>query len=143
MYFKGFHKMRDQWNEDAWETRCSEIFGQAIDECFEDALEMTEHFPRKYRKSIMDGIGEDLRELDKTLRFLKSEGFHADDIDYVLLETADYYSDRHINKYSYNDEPVKDHASRYPTSSRGGARYGKRARARQDAWATFTLIIDF
>jgi hypothetical protein len=142
MYFKGFHKMRDQWNEDAWETKCSEIFSQAIDECIADAIEMAEYFPRKFRKSIMNEIREDLVELDKTLRFLKSEGLHTDDIEYVMLDTADYYSDRHINKFSWLDEPTKELVTKYPIVEKSGLKGFKRARARQDPWVTMSFFIE-
>ena len=142
IYFKGFHKLRDQWNEDAWETKCSEIFGQAIDECFEEACEFAESMPLKWRGRVFNDVIEDFIDIEKTYRFLKNEGIDPADMEDVFVY-GDYYSDRHMNKYMYNDEPVKNHASRYPKSTRGGGRCGKRARARQDAWATFTLMIDF
>jgi len=39
IYFKGFHRVREQWDEAAWETRCSEVLSEAIDQRVADYLE--------------------------------------------------------------------------------------------------------
>lgn len=134
IYFKGFHKVRAQWDADAWELKCSDIFGEAIDTCIADACEMAAYFTKKYRPEIINGAMEDLRDLDKTLRFLKSEYIDAEEIEYIMMETDDYFSDRNINKFYWSDEPVKDLASRYPIVEKSGAKGFTRARARQDPW---------
>ena len=140
IYFKGFRAVRDQWNEEAYETRCAEILSEVIDESIAEANEMAEDFP-DYRDEILEDTMQDLVEIEKTFRFLRNEGLSTEDIDYVLRYTTDYYSDRHLDKCWYNDEPIKDPAPKL--ANRGAGRCGKRARARQDPWATFTLIIDF
>jgi len=142
MYFRGFHKVREEWDEEAWEQRCSEIMGEAIDEAFEESREMASYFPPEFSQQIMDGIMEDLQDIDKTMRYLKSEGIGADDIEYVLFETADYYSDRNINKWSWCDEPVKDFQTRYPRLSLDHTGSPKRVRAREDPWMTVSFYID-
>jgi len=141
IYFKGFHKVREEWNEESYETRCAEILSEVIDESIAEANETAEDFP-DFRDEILGDAMHDILEIERTFRFLKYEGLSTEDIDYVLRYTADYYSDRHLDKCKYLDEPPKLLASRYPKGTYG-ARHGKRVRARQDPWATFTLIIDF
>ena len=140
MYFKGFHKARDAWDEEAYETRCTEILAETMETCIQEAFEMAEYFPRKFRKEILDEVMNDLREMEKTFRFLKSEGLYPDDIDYVLNETDDYYSDRHLDACSYVDEPTREAAPRRAASTAGRA--GRRVRARQDPWFTVSFIFE-
>jgi hypothetical protein len=140
MYFKGFHKARDAWDEEAYEARAAEIFAETMEACIQEAFETAEYFPRKYRKEILAGAMNDLREMEKTFRFLKSEGLCIDDIDYILNETDDYYSDRHIDHFQYIDEPSKDMVLQSPTRAAG--RSGRRARARQDPWYTVSFIFE-
>lgn len=142
MYFKGFHKVREDWNEEAYDNRCAEIMSEAFDTTIGDALEMAETFPRMRRRILREAI-RDLIDVERTFRYLKNADLTAEDIEYVLLDTGDYYSDRHMDRVQFLDEPPKRPVSRYPKNARGGSRSGKRARARQDAWSTFTLIIDF
>jgi hypothetical protein len=111
-----------------------------MEACIQEAFETAEYFPRKYRKEILAGAMNDLQEMEKTFRFLKSEGLCIDDIDYVLNETDDYYSDRHIDHFQYIDEPSKDMALQSPTRAAG--RSGRRARARQDPWYTVSFIFE-
>jgi hypothetical protein len=54
---------------------------------------------------------------------------------------GDYYSDRGINKYQWDDEPRKDLATRYPLR-KDGVKGGKRCRARQDTWITLSFYIE-
>ena len=138
MYFKGFHKARDAWDEEAYEERCTEVLLEAMETCITEAFELADYFPPKHRKQILDETIIDLQEMEKTFRFMKSEGAHVDDIDYVLNETTDYYSDRHIEHFSYIDEPRKETPLR--GSSRAAARCGSRARARMDPWFTVSEI---
>jgi len=140
IYFKGFHKLRDQWNTEAYETKCSEVFGEAIDACITQAFEYAEAFPKRWRSMILREIIEDVKDLERTYRALVAYGAEPEDIDDAFYY-EDYYSDRHIDKCSYIDEPLKDLAPK--RTAKGAARCGKRARARQDTWASFTLIIDF
>lgn len=112
IYFKGFHKLREDWAEDAWETQISEVFGQAIDECFELAVEFAAEVGHK--KEIMAGVINDIKDLDRTFRFLKHLGADAEEMEYALMDTDDYFSDRHINKLIFDDEPAKDFFTKYP-----------------------------
>ena len=139
IYFKGFHKIRDQWDEDAWETRCSEVLSESMDACIAEAVEMAEMFPRHRNEIIGDSI-EDLRDIERTFRFLKADGICSEDIDYVLNETTDYYSDRHLNKVRWLDEPPKEWMTRYPNPGEA-QRCGKRSRAPMDDWACLSFVV--
>ena len=140
IYFKGFHKVREQWGAEARENKCAEVFGEAIDACVTQAFEYADEFPARWRPVILREIIEDIKDLERTYRVLMSYGADPEDIDDAFYY-EDYYSDRHLDKCSYFDEPPKDFTTK--SAAKGGARSGKRARARQDPWATFTLIIDF
>jgi hypothetical protein len=140
MYFKGFAKVRDQWDEEAWETRCSEVLSEAIDECIAEALEMAEYFPKKFRNEIIEDAINDVMDIEKTFRYLKAENIASEDIEYVLNETTDYYSDRHLNKIHWLDEQPKEWMSRYP-QRKDGVKGGKRVRAREDEWFTMTVCL--
>jgi len=139
IYFKGFHKLRDQWNEDAWENKCDEVFGEALDARFTEAQEFAESFPAKWRTRIFKELLDDFIEIEKTYRFLKNEGADPEVMDDVFYY-EDYYSDRHMNKYSYLDEPLKESVPAVQSRSRGKG--FKRSRARQDTWATFSIYIE-
>ena len=141
MYFKGFHKVRDEWNEDAWESRCADVFSEAIDYAFEDAQTMAEVFPPRWRSQIMSDLMEDLKDTEKTLRFLKSEDVTSEDIEYVLLGSDDYYSDRRINKVWYVDEPPKAFETKYPWLGQNRSGAQKRVRARMDPWVTVSFYV--
>jgi hypothetical protein len=140
MYFKGFHKVRDQWDEDAWEVRCAEVLSEAIDECIAEGLEMADSFPEEFREEIIEETMDDIRDIERTFRFLKAEGICADDIEYVLTDTMDYYSDRHINKVRWIDEPVKEWMTKYPLR-KDGVKGGSRCRAQEDEWFTMTVCL--
>ena len=138
IYFKGFHKVRDEWNEDAWENKCAEVFSEALDERFAEAQEFAQAFPPKWRNRIFRELIDDFVEIEKTYRFLKNEGVGPDDMEEVFY-WGDYYSDRHMDQYSYLDEPRKESVP--AVQSRGGGKGFKRARARQDPWVTVTLYL--
>lgn len=140
VYFKGFHRVRDQWNDEALDNKCTEVFGAALDERFAEAQEFAESFPPKWRSRIFKELVEEFVEVEKTYRFLKNEGVGPEDMDEVFY-WGDYYSDRHMNKYWYLDEPRKELASRYPWLGQN-SRSGKRVRARADPWVTVSFYFE-
>lgn len=140
VYFKGFHAVRQQWDEDAWDHKCTEALEAAMMECISETFELADNFKRKYRREIMEELMDDLKGIEKTYRFLKYEGIAAEDIEYILLDTDDYYSDRKIDKFYWLDEPVKDRATLYPYVEKSGPK-SARCRALQDEWATMNLLI--
>jgi hypothetical protein len=88
----------------------------------------------------MRDVLEDFIDSEKTYRVLKNEGVGPEDMQEVF-DWGDYYSDRHINKCWYLDEPPKTFASRYPIVDKSAKGF-KRARARQDLWVTLSFYIE-
>ena len=70
---------------------------------------------------IMQGLSDDLKDLDRSTRYLMDEGIDAEWLEYVLYETDAYYSDRRVGKYSWIDEPRPQPATRYPKVSKSSA----------------------
>ena len=138
IYFKGFHKVREQWNKDALENKCDEVFGEALDERFAEAQDFANEFSPKWHSRIFKELIDDFIEIEKTYRFLKNEGVGPEDMGEVFY-WGDYYSDRHMNKCWYLDEPRKAFASRYPIVEKSRGKGFKRSRARQDPWVTMSL----
>ena len=140
VYFKGFHMVRQQWDVDAWNTKCDETFDEALTRSIADSFEMADAFKNKYRREILAELVIDLKEIEKTYHFLKYEGVSAEDIEFIMLDTDDYYSDRHLTKLYWSNEPVKDRATLYPYVEKSGEK-SARGRALQDEWATMNLLI--
>lgn len=140
IYFSGFHKVRESWDEEAWENKCTEIYGEALDRVFEEAQEFADSLPPKWGARIWREVIEDFKDLDKTLRALKAYNAPLYAIEDAFDED-DYYSDRHLNKWEWDDEPAKELALRYPGKAGGEGRCGKRGRARQDEWCTMNLVL--
>ena len=143
IYFKGFGKVREQWEAEAWETRCAEVIDQALTSAIEEAFEFCteEGVGRRFRRMIMEGLMDDLCDVEKTARFLMSHDVSPDELEYWLLETDEYFSDRSVGKYKWIDEPEKAFATRYPKIEQG-AQAGKRARARVDEWYTISIVVN-
>ena len=139
MYWRGFHEVKEEWDEEAYENKCADVFSQALDETFSDAQEFAEQFPPRWRKRIFRDLIEDFLDLEKTYRFLKNEHIHPDDMEEVFYY-GDYYSDRHMDKCRWLDEPPKEWMSRYPEGVKS-ARCGSRRRAAEDEWCTVSLYI--
>lgn len=142
MYFKGFHKVRDEWDEELWENKCADVYGQAIDELIEDAMEFASEVGTRLARRILFELAADVKDIERTYNFLKKMDVSSEDIEYFLLETDEYYSDRHVDKCLWFDEPVKKFKTRYPMR-KDGVRGGKRCRALEDEWCTLQFIIVF
>jgi len=140
IYFKGFHAFEEAWSEEAWENKCADFYSRAIDESFEESAEMAEAFPR-WRKKIMRSLIEDIIDIEKTYNFLKFWNVNAEEIEEILLYSEEYFSDRHMRKCGWNDEPVKKWATRYPQITGSTHVSGKRNRARVDPFEQFTIYL--
>lgn len=142
IYFSGFHKVRESWDGEAWETKCTEIYGEALDQLFEEAQDFAETFGPKWKARIFRDLIEDFKDLDRTLRALRAYNAPLEAIEDAIYND-DYYSDRHLNKWEWDDEPVKELALRYPGKAGAAGRCGKRGRALEDEWATLNFVIEF
>jgi hypothetical protein len=142
IHFKGFGKVRDEWDAEAWETKCTEVIDQAFMAAIEEAFEFCAEVKSKsLRKMVMGSLMEDLGDIEKTARFLKSWDVSPDELEYWLMETDEYFSDRSVGKCEWNDEPQKDFATKYPRIERG-AQAGKRCRARPDEWYSVSFVFN-
>jgi len=142
IHFKGFAKVRDEWDAEARETRCSEVIDQAFTAAIEEAFEFCAEVKSKnLRKMVMDSLIEDLCDIEKTAHFLKSYEVEPDELAYWLMETDEYFSNRHIGKCSWMDEPKKEFTTKYPRIERG-AQAGKRCRARPDEWYSVSFVFN-
>lgn len=104
VYFKGFHKKQEEWEEEAWHVKTSEIMGEAIDALVEEAQIDKKEFPN-FSRYFDAQLKQDLKKVDRTVRFLKSEYVHEDYIE-SCLAYEDHYSDRKIGaKNEYREIP--------------------------------------
>lgn len=83
-----------KWKQEAEENKKSEIFQEAFDSAIEDLMEF----------EVSDVPIYQLEYIERTYRAIKDDA-NPDEIDYVLFETLDYYSDRrvHLNKRTYSE----------------------------------------
>jgi hypothetical protein len=109
-------------------------------EAIEEALEFCASVKSKSLcKMVMEGLMDDLCDIEKTARFLKSWDVDPEELEYWLMETDEYFSDRSIGKCEWMDEPKKEFATKYPRIERS-SKGGKRCRARQDQWFTVSFV---
>ena len=142
IYFRGFHEVRESWDEEHWRNECSEVVDKYREELINEAFEFAGEFKRASTKAaIMDELIHDLKELDRSTRYLMDEGIAAQWMEYVLYETDAYYSDRNVGKCKWIDEPIKQLATRYPKVAKSGAKGARRARAPDDQFETVTFLI--
>ena len=138
VYWSGFHKVRDEWNEEAWENKCAEVFGQALDDSFEEAQAFAENFPRRWQRRILAEVIDDFLDIEKTYRYMKWHDAHPDDMADVFYY-GDYYSDRRVGQVEWDDEPVCEPIL---TKTVGGRPpHQKRVRARQDRFWTMSFYV--
>ena len=95
IYFKGFHKVEDQWNEDAWETRCSEALEHSIEDTLQTLCENLVQWPPEFHAFFTRHAMKDLRKNERMFSALKENGFDSEEIDYLLNETDVYFVKNH------------------------------------------------
>ena len=140
MYFKGFHRVRDEWEAEAYDNKCAEVFSQALDDLFTEAQTFAASFPQRWRARIVANVMEDFVDTEKTYRFMKWHDAHPEDMEDILYY-GEYYSDRRVGKYEWDDDPIREWATRYPEAAKTAGRSGKRRRALEDPWCSVTLIL--
>jgi hypothetical protein len=84
--------MEDQWNVDAWETRCSEVFEQSVEHTMQDLRETLSEWPREYHAFFLRNAMKELRASERMFSALKEGGFDSEEIDYLLNETEFYFT---------------------------------------------------
>lgn len=92
-----------KWQKEIEENKKEQVFQDAFDFTLEDLMEPIELWDGVfiYRKGIPM---HQLEYLERTYRAIKDFA-EVDEIDYILFDTFDYYSDRrvHLNKRTYNE----------------------------------------
>lgn len=137
IYWPGFHKVRDQWSEDAYEARCAEVFGEALDEAFAEAQEFVADLGPEFSQRIFMTVIEEFKDIERTYRFLRYQDVHPDEMADVFYY-GDYYSDRHMDRGIWYNDPVHVPPPKKVTDARRG---GKRSRALADEWFEMTIYI--
>jgi hypothetical protein len=92
IYFKGFHKVEDKWNEDAWETKCSEAFQNSVEGEMQNLKEMLIQWPREFHPFFLRKAMRHLKMNERMFSAMKEGGFDSEEIDYLLNETEIYFS---------------------------------------------------
>lgn len=118
IYFKGFHTVRDKWDEDALDIKCNEVLISTFDAYIEEGVEIARMVRKKHQRYILDGVMEDLKTTERMFRFLKYDGCDADEIDYLINDTDYYFSDRNMGKYIWDDDVIQEKATQYPKAFR-------------------------
>jgi hypothetical protein len=98
-----------KWKKESEESQKEQVFQEAFDLALEDIVApVTVELPNGKVLEVpfpSDGIPtHQLEYIERTYRAIKDFA-SSDEIDYVLLETLDYYSDRrvHLNKRTYSE----------------------------------------
>ena len=119
IYFKGFHTVRDKWDEDSLDIKCNEVLISTFDAYIEEGVEIARMVRKKQdQRYILDGVMEDLKTAERMFRFLKYDGCDADEIDYLINDTDYYFSDRNMGKYVWDDDVIQEKATQYPKAFR-------------------------
>ena len=105
IYFKGFKKVEEQWTQDAWETKCSDVFQETIETTFENLTASLNIWPEEFHAFFRRRAIKDLVMAERMFVCMKQCGFDADEIDYLLNETDLYFSkaDR-----EFKAEPIRE-----------------------------------
>lgn len=127
IYFKGFHAVRDEWSEEHWRNKCLEVLDECRTAKIEETFEILGAFGPVWDALISRELVRDLKDLEKTARFLMHEDIAAEWIEYVLFETDDYFSDRKIGRpVKQAEQPRRSRpVTRYPKMQRGSGARGR------------------
>lgn len=106
IYFKGFARVRDEWAEESWRGACSDVLESHREAVLADACELANFFKDAgWRRSVMRRAMNELKDAEKTTRALMDEDICSEWLEYVLLETDEYYSDRQVGARRYQNDP--------------------------------------
>ena len=97
IYFRGFHKVEEQWSEDAWETRCSEVFEHSVEDEMQNLTEMLVQWPREFHPFFTRRAMLQLKMNERMFSSLKKGGFDSEEIDCLLNDTDFYFTKIHVS----------------------------------------------
>ena len=92
VYFRGFHKVRVDWEIDSWYEQCQQLFGDR----FDAELEATVYLGQLC--GLKRFSPKSMRELESTFECGLIDGLLVDEMDYLLNESGAYFSVRRFNR---------------------------------------------
>ena len=98
IYFRGFHRVEEKWNEDAWETRCSEVYDQLVDGALDYLRETLDSLPEELHGFFLRNAMRELRHNERMFVALKQSGCASEEIDYLFNDT-DFYFTKLVGSY--------------------------------------------
>jgi hypothetical protein len=85
LHFKGLNKIKEALEEERYNNQCSDIFDKVIESVAEQIIDSTEKFPDF--KSHFQRMGMFvLKDTEDTMRVLKYDYIHPEDITDMILE---------------------------------------------------------
>lgn len=104
MYFKGFHALQEEWRNE----RLDEIFGEAVDQCIQESLDIDRDLGEHWALSQVKNV---LCVLEKNMMLLRDSDEDLETIEYFMLEE---YTILTSEKIPFPPTHVQDFVSRYP-----------------------------
>jgi hypothetical protein len=116
-----------KWREEAYDTKRNEVYQESFDNLIEDMMtplkfkihedddDWRERIPEEFYNPVVNGNTvtvhrrnvpvSELVDLEKTYRAIKDIVADTEELDYVLNESFEYYSDRrtHLNNRIYSE----------------------------------------
>ena len=102
VYFRGFHKVRIDWEIDSWYEQCQQLFGDR----FDAEIEATVYLGKLC--GLKRFSPKHIRDLESTFECGLIDGLLVDEMDYLLNESGAYFSVRRFNRCPrYYRDPIK------------------------------------
>lgn len=99
IYFRGFHVVREEWEYESWENKCTDIFNKSFDDIIESTEIFMEKFPKEMKPYFARHAMNELRRIECVFRVSMCEGFDPDEMDYLMNDIEYYISERKQNKW--------------------------------------------
>jgi hypothetical protein len=77
---------------DAWETRCSEVFDNSVEDVIQNMQEMLILWPQKFHAFFKRNAMRELKKTERMFFSLKESCYASEEIDYLLNETDFYFA---------------------------------------------------
>jgi hypothetical protein len=90
--------MEEKWNDDAWETRCSEVYNQLVEGAMDYLRETLDSLPEELHGFFKRNAMRELRHNERMFMALKQSGCASEEIDYLFNDT-DFYFTKLVGSY--------------------------------------------
>lgn len=130
LYFRGFHKKRDEWAAVAEESKQDEVLTTAFDEALNqlDHLLGAKGVSKNFKRNAAHWIMEDMLDLEKTHKVLKAEGCDAEEMEYLIFDEQIYVSDRSLRSKNQGREKPRRLPEPAPAKRHNGRESSQRGR---------------